>query len=197
MANFKKNILTLLVFLTLQSPLFAQGNIPSANVKDYGAIYDNLEEADFDYIFGIDPYQADEYTKFMRSPYPLFRSGVALIFKSKRIPPGYYLLTPREKNDKTWILFKENGRVQFVIPVYKEETVPEKFYEQKFPQAIPTKTQKTRQKVLDFIGTHWGKANQRTPVPQTFLEFNDEGLYWDMILYYGDKKYSLIFLKEQ
>ena len=155
-----------------------------------------LEEPDFEYIFGLDPYQADEYTKYMYTPYPLFRTGVNLIFKSKTIPPGYYLLTPREKNGKTWILFKENGKVSYVIPIYKEEAVPEEFYEDKIPHPTPNLYEKIRNKTMDFIGTKWGHKNQRTPIPKAYIEFNDMGMYWDMILYYGDKKYYLLFKKD-
>ena len=49
---------------------------------------------------------------------------------------------------------------------------------------------------MDFIGTKWGHKNQRTPIPKAFIEFNDMGIYWDMILYYGDKKYYLLFKKD-
>jgi len=114
--------------LILLFSLFFNVNFALSKTYDYDEVYSKLEEADFEYIFGLDPHQADDYTKYMFSPYPLFRSGVNLIFKTKTIPPGYYLLTPREKNGKTYILFKENGRVSYTIPVYDEDIVPETFY---------------------------------------------------------------------
>ena len=187
-------LLFTLIFASISS--FANENIPKTKMDNYDEIYSNLEEADFDYIFGLDPHQADDYTKYMHSPYPLFRSGVNLIFKSKKIPAGYYLLTPREKNGQTYILFKENGRISYVIPVYEEDIVPEGFYEEKFPQPKPTTGEKIKKKTLDFIGTKWGHKNQRTPIPQAYIEFNDVGIYWDMILYYGNKKYNLLFKKD-
>ena len=195
MANSKIKIVTLALILTIFLNIgisFAEENYSN----DYEKIYSSLEEADFDYIFGIDPYQADEYTVYMRSPYPLFRTGVNLIFKSKTIPPRYYLLTPREKNGKTWILFKENGRVSYMVPVYKEDVVYEGFYEEKFPRKKPTLFENIRKKTMDFIGTKWGKKNQRTPIPEAYIEFNDAGEYWDMILYYGMKKYYVLFKKD-
>ena len=173
----------------------ANNNIPRPQSVDYASIYESLDEADFEYIFGIDPYQADEYTVYMHSPYPLFRTGVQLIFKSKTINPGYYLLTPREKEGKTYVLFKENGRVSYVIPVYKEDIVPETFYEEKFPHPKPNAYEKVKKKTMDFIGTKWGKKNQRTPIPNAYIEFDDVGEYWNMILYYGFKKYYLVFKK--
>ena len=132
----------------------------------------------------------------MYSPYPLFRVGVNMFFKSRKITPGYYLLTPREKNGKTYILFKENGRISHVIPVYEEDVVYEGFYEEKFPHEIETIGKKASNKIMTFIGTKWGKKNQRTPIPKAYVEFNDAGEYWDMILYYGLKKYYLLFKKD-
>lgn len=188
----------ILLFMLFLSPftVFANDNIPRVKMDDYDEIYANLEEPNFDYIFGIDPHQADDYTKYMRSPYPLFRSGVNLIFKSKKIPAGYYLLTPREKDGKTYVLFKENGRISYVIPVYKEDIVPETFYEEKLPHPKKNTSQKIGDKFMGFIGTKWGKKNQRTPIPDAYIEFNDAGIYWDMILYYEMKKYYLLFKKD-
>lgn len=196
MANVKNKTKFLILLICLFFSVFVLFNQKASAQDDFDTIYENLEEAPFEYIFGIDPYQSDEYTKYIYSPYPLFRSGVNLIFKSKKIPPGYYLLTPREKEGKTYILFKENGKISYVIPVYKTQDVYEGFYEDKIPQAQLTLTQKSRNKFMDFIGKKWGKTNKRTPIPKAYIEFNDAGIYWDMILYYGDKKYYLIFKKE-
>lgn len=199
MANFKIKITSfILLFLLFLNATFvcANENIPKPRTTNYDEIYAQLEEADFDYIFGLDPHQADDYTKYMYSPYPLFRLGVNIIFKSKKIPSGYYLLTPREKNGKTYILFKENGKISYVVPVYEEDILPEGFYEEKFPQIKPNLYEKTKNKTMGFIGTKWGKKNQRTPIPKAYIEFNDEGMYWDMILYYGMKKYCLLFKKD-
>ena len=196
MANVKNKTKFLILLICLFFSVFVLFNQKASAQNDFDTIYENLEEAPFEYIFGIDPYQSDEYTKYIYSPYPLFRSGVNLIFKSKKIPPGYYLLTPREKEGKTYILFKENGKISYVIPVYKTQNVYEGFYEDKIPQAQLTLTQKSRNKFMDFIGKKWGKTNKRTPIPKAYIEFNDAGIYWDMILYYGDKKYYLIFKKE-
>ena len=182
--------------LILLFSLFFNVNFALSKTYDYDEVYSKLEEADFEYIFGLDPHQADDYTKYMFSPYPLFRSGVNLIFKTKTIPPGYYLLTPREKNGKTYVLFKENGRVSYTIPVYDEDIVPETFYQEKIPRPIPSKTQSLSKKMMDYIGTKWGHKNQRTPIPEAYIEFNDMGIYWDMILYYGNKKYYLLFKKD-
>ena len=79
--KFKITSLILLIVLLFSfGSVFADENTLK-NSANYDEIYSALEEVDFEYIFGIDPHQADEYTKYMYSPYPLFRSGVDLILK--------------------------------------------------------------------------------------------------------------------
>ena len=193
MAN---KILFLIITLFFSFNLIsANENIPTPKIVDYDKIYKELKEADFDYIFGLDPYQSEDYTRYMYSPYPLFRSGVNLVFKSIVIPPGYYVLSPREKDGKVYILFKENGKIVSTIPIYKEELIQEGFWEEKLPNPKLSFTQKIGKKTMDFIGTKWGKKNQRTPIPKAYIEFEDRGNFWDMILYYDTKKYYLLFEK--
>ncbi len=171
-------------------------NVPRVDTKNLDEIYNSLEMADFEYIFGIDPNQADEYTKYMFSPYPLFRTGVNLVFKDIIIPQGYYLLTPREKNGKTYVLFKQNGRVQFVIPTYKTDDVALTFYDDKLPHKRKNAYEKIVEKSNDFLGKKFGHRTQRTPIPKAYIEFSDKGSYWDMVLYWGFKKYYLLFKKD-
>ncbi len=196
MANFKINLLVfLLLSLWMQGVVFADGNTVRLDNTNWEDLYQSQESADFEYIFGLDPYQSDEYTKYMYSPYPLFRLGVTIQFKTTTIQPGYYLLTPREKNGKTWILFKENGRVVYTIPVYKEDSVPDSFWEEKMPHPKLNMYEKLRKNTMNFIGEKFGSKNQRTPIPSAYIEFDDKGDFWNMILYYGNKKYYLIFKK--
>lgn len=200
MINNKIKIISFLLLLSLFfnilfSCALADGNVVKPDMSNWDKIYENLEEADFEYIFGLDPNQIEEYERYMYSPYPLFRSGVTFLFKSKTIKPGYYLLTPREKNGKTYILFKENGRVSYTIPIYKEGTVEPNFYDDKLPHEILSFYQKMGKKSMNFIGRWRGKKNQRTPAPKAYIEFSDKGEYWNMILYYGLKKYYMLFKK--
>ena len=195
MLNIKFVIKIFLILIFVSTIAFCDGNVVRPTLENYEEIYENLEEADFDYLFGLDPNQTEEYTRYMYSPYPLFRTSVDIVFKSKTIPAGYYLLTPREREGKTWVLFKENGRVSFVIPVYKEESIPENFYEDKLPHEVLNLYEKTRKNTMGFIGKKWGKKNQRTPIPQAYVEFDDKGEWWNMVLYYKLKKYSMLFKK--
>ena len=93
------------------------------------------------------------------------------------------------------MLFKENGRVSYIVPVYKEESIPKSFYKDKLPYAKLNPYQKTAKSTMGFIGKHFGKKSQRAPIPNAYIEFDDRGEFWDMILYYGEKKYYLLFKK--
>ena len=106
MANFAKNakiyisiafICAGLFFASFNFCFANENQIQKENQK-YEEIYRNLPEPDFSYIFNLDPYQSEEYTKYMYAPYPLFRTAIRFVFKNTVIEPGYYLLTPREKN---------------------------------------------------------------------------------------------------
>ena len=67
---------------------------------DIEQMYRDMPVPEFKYMHNIDPgeYQDTMYSTW--SPYPLFRLTTPLFFKSIAIEPGYYLLTPREKNGK-------------------------------------------------------------------------------------------------
>ncbi len=157
-------------------------------------IYNKLENADFEYIFGIDPYQAEDYTKYMYSPYPLFRVGVPFIFKDIEIKPGYYILTPRKKDGRTYVLFKEQGRVKYIIPVYETDLVDPLFYDQYIPEKKKGFWERRREGASNFIGRLFPKKTQRMPAPKAYIEVNDiDREFYQVILYYGTQKYYMIF----
>lgn len=162
--------------------------------EDWNKEYKNLEAADFEYIHGIDPFQNEDYTKYMWSPYPLLRTSSTFYFKDIVIEPGYYLLTPRRKNGKDWILFKQQGRVKFVIPVFKKELVPVGFYKKNIPKPDKTLWQKSWDGVTNAFGKMLKKQTKRTPPPDAFIDsetLSDD--FTDIILYYDNFKYHMIF----
>lgn len=171
-----------------------QGASYADDIEKYNKIYEELEPANFEYIFGIDPYQAEDYTKYMFSPYPLFRMGVQFGFKGVAIDPGYYLLTPRKKDGKTYMLFKEQGRVKYLIPVYNVDLVPPTFYDQYMPERKRSRWRKICDGTMSFIGRKFPKKTQRMPAPKAYIEVNDiDRIYWQVILYYGEQKYYMLF----
>jgi len=126
------------------------------------------------------------------SPYPLFRLTTQLVFKNTVIEPGYYLLTPREHKGNWYILFKEQGKVKYIIPVYNREIVPLGFYDENLPKIKLTPTQKFHLKFHDFVGKHI-KSSQRKPAPNTFLEVTDlENNFISLVIYWGNHRYYMI-----
>lgn len=190
-----KNVLKILILLIIATFTILQVSIVSAGEKEtYEEIYEKLEPADFEYMFGIDPYQAEDYTKYMYSPYPLFRVGVPFIFKNTEIKPGYYILTPRKKDGRTFVLFKEQGRVKYLIPVYEIDLVDPLFYDQYIPERKDGFWEKARKKASNTIGRLFPKKTQRMPAPKAYIEVNDiEREFYQVILYYGTQKYYMIF----
>lgn len=159
---------------------------------DYEQIYRDLEPADFSYVHDIDPGEMYDTQDTSWSPYPLFRLTSPLFFKNTTIEPGYYLLTPREHKGNWYVLFKEQGKVKYIIPAYNREIVPMGFYDENLPKAKLTPSQKFHIKFLDFVGKHI-KSSQRKPAPNTFLETTDlENNFISIIIYWGDYRYYMI-----
>jgi len=160
--------------------------------KNYAEIYKNLEPASHSYLHNIDPDEFYDEKDAAWSIYPLLRLNSAIFFKNIAIEPGYYLLTPREHQGKWYILFKQNGKVVYIIPVYERDYTPEKFYDEHIPKPKLKTSQKIHMKVLDTIGKT--KSSKRKEPVKSYLEVNDLDNYFiDIIIYYGGHKYSTIF----
>lgn len=164
---------------------------------DIEQMYRDMPVPEFKYVHNIDPgeYQDTMYSTW--SPYPLFRLTAPLFFKSVAIEPGYYLLTPREQNGAWFILFKEAGKVKYIVPCYKKEMVPLDFYKNNLPQVKLTKTQLIREKALKFIGKNV-KSSKRKPIPDTYLEASDlDNNFISIIVYWGSYRYYFVLRTTQ
>lgn len=160
--------------------------------KNYSDIYKSLEPADFSYMHDIDPDQYYDMKDTAWSPYPLLRLNSPIYFKNQTIEPGYYLLTPREHKNKWYLLFKQNGRVAHIIPIYEREITPEFFYDKHLPKPKLTPSQKVHMGVLDFFGNF--KSSKRKEPIKTYMEINDlENYFVSIVIYYGSHKYSTMF----
>lgn len=164
---------------------------------DIEAMYRDMPVPNFKYIHNIDP---DEYQDTMYStwsPYPLFRLTAPLYFKTVAIQPGYYLLTPREHEGKWYMLFKEAGRVKYIVPCYKKEMVPMNFYKNNLPQVKMTTPQKIREKALHFVGKHFD-SSKRKPIPDTYLDASDlDNNFISIIVYWGNYRYYFVLRSVQ
>ena len=160
--------------------------------KDYVGIYNSLEPAKHSYQHNIDPDQYYDLKDATWAPYPLFRLNSYIYFKDRAIEPGYYLLTPREHKDKWYLLFKQNGKVMHIIPVYERDIVPELFYDKHLSKPKLTKAQKIHMGFLDFLGK-FQSTKRKEPI-KSYLEITDlENHFVSIVVYYGNHKYSTIF----
>ena len=160
--------------------------------KNYAQIYNNLEPANFSYLHGIDPDEFYDVKDATWSVYPLLRLNSPIYFKNIAIEPGYYLLTPREHDGKWFILFKQNGKVVHIIPVYERGYTPQKFYDEHIPKPKLKPSQKVHMKFLSAVGKV--KSSKRKDPVKNFLEVNDLDNYFiNVVIYYGNHKYSTIF----
>lgn len=183
----------------VESPEFeypSSQNAPSGSeskaTKNYPQIYNDLEPANFAYMHDIDPDQYYDMKDASWAPYPLLRLNSYIYFKDQAIEPGYYLLTPREHQGKWYLLFKQNGKVSHIIPVYERDLTPEFFYDKHLPKPKLTTSQKIHMNTLDFLGKF--KSTKRKEPIKSYMEINDlENYFVSIIIYYGNHKYSTIF----
>ena len=159
---------------------------------DIEKMYRDIPAPTFKYIHDIDPGEYQDTLNSTWSPYPLFRLTAPLYFKTIAIQPGYYLLTPREHEGKWYVLFKEAGKVKYIVPCYKKEVVPMDFYKNNLPKIKMTKVQLIREKTLKFVGEHF-KSLKREPIPDTYLEAEDlDNNFISIIVYWGNYRYYLV-----
>ena len=160
--------------------------------KNYPQIYHSLEPATHSYLHNIDSDQYYDMKDTAWSPYPLLRLNSYIYFKDIAIEPGYYLLTPRQHKDKWYILFKQNGVVNYIIPVYERDITPEFFYDKHLPKPKLNTAQKIHMGALSFLGKF--KSSKRKDPIKSYMEINDlENYFVSIIIYYGNHKYSTIF----
>ena len=162
------------------------------DVVDIEQMYRDIPVPDFKYVHNVDPGEFQDIKNSAWSPYPLFRLTAPLYYKTIAVEPGYYLLTPRQHDGKWYILFKEAGKIKYIVPVYKREMVPYGFYKNNLPKVKLTRAQEIREKTLKFVGEHF-KHSMREPIPDTFLEASDyENNFISIIVYWGNYRYYMV-----
>lgn len=164
-----------------------------AKEVDHEQIYRDLEVPTHKYVHNIDPGEYYDTQNSTWTPYPLFRLTAPLYFKTIAIEPGYYLLTPREHKGDWYMLFKEGGKIKYIVPIYDREVVPLMFYDENLPKPQLTPTQKIHIGLLDTIGKFVPSA-KRKPAPQTYLEIDDlDNNFVSLVVYWGPYRYYTIF----
>ena len=181
----KKFLITLICIIAGLSTL--------AKDVDYEQVYRDLEVPKHSYVHGIDPDEFFDMKDTSWSPYPLLRLTGPIFFKSITIEPGYYLLTPRKYEDNWYMLFKESGKIKYIVPIYDRDITPMNFYDENLPKPKMTISQKIHINTLDFIGKHI-KSSKRKPAPQTYLEMFDlDNNFLSIVVYWGSHRYYMIF----
>lgn len=178
-------------FITLF--LLLIGTYASAEQKNYQQIYLDLPVPTHSYVHDIDPEENYDTKSSTWSPYPLLRLTSPIFFKTITVEPGYYLLTPREYKDQWYMLFKEQGKIKYIIPIYERGITPMGFYDENLPEPKMTWSQRRHIQFLKFVGEHFEKS-KRLPAPQNYLELFDlDNNFISMVVYWGNHKYSMIF----
>ncbi len=164
---------------------------------DYEQAYRDMQVPTFTFVHGIDPDQYYDMKDATWSPYPLFRLNSPLYFKTLVIPPGYYLLTPRQYKNKWYILFKEAGVVKYTIPVFNQCYAEAGYYHTHLKELDMSRSARWHIKFLNSWGKYIRKS-KRLPAIQTNLELTDLDNNFLLIdIYYGHYKYQTIFRTEK
>ncbi len=105
---------------------------------NYDLLYKDTPVLDFMYEDGIDQAQDSDYNRYVISPYTLIRITDTLRNKKVLLKPGYYLVKPAKCDGYEFLLFKQNGRVAGIIPVYQKVLIiPELVYKEPIKPKVP------------------------------------------------------------
>ncbi len=178
-----KKLLIIIFILFLSSAVYAE---------DYDALYNAAEPFGSKLYNDIDPFEDEDAIKYAYSPYPLFRTSTTLYFKDYTIDAGYYSLVPRKLKGEYYVLFKQGGKVKFIIPIAKKEATPLNFYNANLPKIKQTKMQKAagaiRKKFYNI-----SKDSMKMEPPKSLIHVDVEVKYIIIIFYYGEDKFTLLF----
>lgn len=165
-------------------------NIKNQNIE---AIYNNLLPCPIQFENNLDPYEQQDNYNYVRSPYPLIRTVMPLYSIKTTIPPGYYLLTPRKIDSKTFILFKQQGKVLYTSPIFEEVQID---IEQEYPQPKDPydKAPFGLRSIWKGFGIISGRRHPIPKVPQHKIDcFQYDDKYYGINIYYKDKLYKTVF----
>lgn len=166
---------------------------------NYDLLYKETPVLDFMYDGGIDPKEDGDYNKFIVSPYTLIRISDTVRSKNILLTPGYYLVKPEKRNGYNFLLFKQNGRIAGVVPVYQKVLInPLLVYKEPPKPKIPLykKILGMPMKLIKWPFKFIFR-NKVTPLPpKSALEYKivGDGKYMEMWLYVGTYLYKVLFL---
>jgi len=191
----------LLVILTLMSFLkFSTPSCEAENLRvNYDLIYKDTPVLNFMYENGIDPEQDNDYNRCIISPYTLIRITDTLINKKVLLKPGYYLVKPENRDGYEILIFKQNGRVAGVIPVYQKVLInPFLVYKQPVKPKEPLYKKifiETPKKIITLPFKKWYESKKVPLPPKSALESKvvGNGKYLEIWLYVDQYLYKVLF----
>ncbi len=184
-------LIMILSFIYFNSICLAQ----QLNKPNCAEIFNNLPIIDMQYLANEDPYESLQYENYIYSPYPLIKFSLKLQIPNKTLKPGFYLLTPRTENGYDFVLFKQNGKIQGIVPVYEKQLIyPKDVYNQQPKPKTPlwkkpiTGLKKGAIKIM-------GKKKKPHPLPKYAMDahFVDGKKYFLMTLYFEEYAYKMLF----
>ena len=196
-------LLTLISFLKLSSLPCGAENLRI----NYDLLYKDTPVLDFMYEDGIDQEQDNDYNRYIVSPYTLIRITDTLRNKKILLKPGYYLVKPEKRDGYEFLLFKQNGKVAGIVPVYQKVLInPALVYHEpikpKVPlyKAIPKKIFiEIPKKIITLpFKKSWEQKKVLVP-PKSALESKvvSNGNYLEIWLYVDTYLYKVLFKIEK
>lgn len=159
---------------------------------DYDSMYEAAQPFQSKLFNDIDPFEDEDSIKYAYSPYPLFRTSAYLYFKDLTIDPGYYTIVPRKLKGEYYVLFKQGGKVKFIVPVAKKEATPLNFYDANIPKVKLTGMQKFTNKVRTTF-YNVSKNSMKMEPPKSLVKVDVEVKYIIVTFFYGEDKFTLLF----
>ena len=196
MKKFTVIFIILALFLSLTGVSYCQelGKI------NYDLMYEDMPILDFMYEAGVDPEEPEDYEEYFISPYVLIRLPVKLRNQKTVLNPGYYLVKPEEKDGYNFAIFKQNGRVAGIVPIYKKYRVnPETIFptpQKKEPKWYAKPFIMTKNIIKKPFKKIFKQQNLKIP-PRAKAEFKFvDDKYYDLGLYVESSLYKMLFRLE-
>lgn len=174
---------------------------------NYDLIYKDTPVLDFMYINGIDEEQDSDYNRYVISPYTLIRITDTLRNKKVVLKPGYYLIKPKRQDGYDFLIFKQNGKVAGVVPVYQKVLInPALVYKEPVKEKLPLYKEIPKQVFIDTpkkilskpFKKFWEQKKVLIP-PKSALECKvvGDGKYLEIWLYVDTFLYKVLFKIEK
>jgi len=113
-----KKFIFLIIYLIIFLKFSAISCLAETRIN-YDLIYNETPVLDFMFEDRVDPDEEQDYSEYLISPYTLMRITDFLVCKNIKLKPGYYLVKAVKKDGYNVMIFKQNGKVTGVIPVYQ------------------------------------------------------------------------------